>query len=128
MKTKPGLSGSTLKWIAIAAMVIDHMGAGILEAYVLNAWGGSPLGGMFLQKWDEILAVDRVLRYIGRPSFPIFCFLLVQGFLPELPELQHRLLPHFPRLNRYRCFLRVLPEPVQGFPERFREPPRFRRP
>lgn len=81
MKTKPGLSGSTLKWIAIAAMVIDHMGAGILEAYVLNAWGGSPLGGMFLQKWDEILAVDRVLRYIGRPSFPIFCFLLVQGFL-----------------------------------------------
>ena len=53
---------------------------------------------------------------------------LVQGFLPELPELQHRLLPHFPRLNRYRCFLRVLPEPVQGFPERFREPPRFRRP
>ena len=80
MMTKPGLSGSALKWIAVLTMAIDHMGAGLLEAYALNAWGGSPLGGMFVRQWDQILALDQILRYIGRPSFPIFCFLLVQGF------------------------------------------------
>ena len=81
MKTRAGLSGSALKWIAVLVMAVDHLGAGLLEAYVLNAWGDSPLGGRFLEQWDEILAVDQVLRYIGRPAFPIFCFLLVQGFL-----------------------------------------------
>lgn len=81
MKTRVGLSGSALKWIAVITMAIDHMGASVLEAYTLNAWGGSPLGGMFVRKWDEILAVDQVLRYIGRPAFPIFCFLLVQGLI-----------------------------------------------
>ncbi len=75
-----GISGSVLKWIAVITMAVDHIGAGILESYVLNAWGGSPLGGTFLAQWDEILAVDSVIRYIGRPAFPIFCFLLVEGF------------------------------------------------
>lgn len=81
MKTKFGLSGSALKWMAILIMAVDHVGAGLLEPYVMNAWGGSPLGDTFLGSWNEILAVDQVIRYIGRPAFPIFCFLLVQGFL-----------------------------------------------
>lgn len=70
-----------LKWMAIVIMAIDHIGASILETYAMNAWGGSPLGDHFLDNWNEILAVDRVIRYIGRPAFPIFCFLLVEGFL-----------------------------------------------
>ena len=81
MKTKAGISGSMLKWIAVLLMAVDHVGAGIVEPYVLNAWGGSPLGGTFSESWNEILAIDQIIRYIGRPSFPIFCFLLVQGFV-----------------------------------------------
>ncbi len=81
MKTKAGISGSMLKWIAVVSMAIDHMGAGFLESYVMNAWGGSPIGTTFSGNWNEILAVDQIIRYIGRPAFPIFCFLLVQGFL-----------------------------------------------
>lgn len=81
MRTRFGISGGALKWIAVLCMAIDHVGAGILEAFVLNAWGGSPMGDHFLGKWNEILAVDSVIRYIGRPAFPIFCFLLVEGFL-----------------------------------------------
>lgn len=76
-----GISGSILKWIAVLTMAVDHVGASILESVVLNAWGNSPLGWMFAEQWDEIFKVDMVIRYIGRPAFPIFCFLLVEGFL-----------------------------------------------
>lgn len=81
MENRFKVSGSVLKWAAVITMAIDHMGAGILEPYVLNAWGGSPLGDTFLGNWNEILSVDQIIRYIGRPAFPIFCFLLVQGFI-----------------------------------------------
>ena len=81
MKTKWGISGSVLKWFAVITMAIDHFGASILETYVMNVWGRSPLGNLFSDHWNELLRVDRILRYIGRPAFPIFCFLLVEGFL-----------------------------------------------
>lgn len=92
MKTEPcinrrsrkpafGISGSMLKWFAVITMAIDHMGAGLLESYVMNAWGGSPLEGVFLERWNELLAADHMIRAVGRPAFPIFCFLLVQGFV-----------------------------------------------
>lgn len=81
MRTEIGISGGALKWIAIVTMAVDHIGASILETFVLNAWGGSPLGYAFSGQWDEILRFDRILRFIGRPAFPIFCFLLVEGFI-----------------------------------------------
>jgi hypothetical protein len=64
---KKGLSGSTLKLIAIITMLIDHIGAGILE--------------QLPNITENIILVDRILRYIGRIAFPIFCFLLIEGFL-----------------------------------------------
>lgn len=50
------LNSFQLKWIAIITMLLDHIGA-IL--------GGDNAG---------------ILRAIGRLAFPIFCFLLVEGF------------------------------------------------
>lgn len=44
-----------LKWIAIITMVIDHVGA-------------------------VLFPHQMIFRIIGRISFPIFCFLLVEGF------------------------------------------------
>lgn len=52
---KISLSGSSLKIFAIVIMLIDHIGAILLPQY-------------------------HFLRYIGRLAFPIFCFLLVEGF------------------------------------------------
>lgn len=61
-KTTPGfqgITGSTLKIIALVTMLLDHIGAIlIVSPYPYYA-----------------------LRLIGRIAFPIFCFLLVEGFL-----------------------------------------------
>lgn len=76
------INGSVLKWIAILTMFIDHVGGSILEVFVLNGFGTSPMPGILNNdQWYAVYAVDVVLRFIGRVSFPIFCFLLVEGFL-----------------------------------------------
>lgn len=62
-----GITGSTLKIIAIVIMLIDHVGAVILERF--------PIAG------TPFYTVDRILRSVGRLAFPIFCFLLVEGFI-----------------------------------------------
>lgn len=72
-----GLSGSTLKMIAIVTMFIDHIGAAILE-------NSDFLNAVFMKNpelYNLALTVDIILRLIGRVAFPIFCFLLVEGFL-----------------------------------------------
>ena len=74
------LTGSALKWIAIVTMLIDHAGACLLEVFVMNAYGSSPLAGRLTG--EQIMAwydFDIRLRLIGRIAFPLFCFLLVEG-------------------------------------------------
>lgn len=51
-----GLNGFTLKCIAMASMLIDHMGAVLFPQYL-------------------------ILRMVGRLAFPIYCFLLVEGVM-----------------------------------------------
>lgn len=63
------VTGGTLKIIAILTMLIDHIGAtGVWNVVVQT---GS-------ERW-RILYI--VMRQIGRIAFPIFCFLLVEGFI-----------------------------------------------
>lgn len=54
-----GLSGSALKWLGIITMTIDHIGVGLLnnshQLYMMS-------------------------RLIGRLAFPIFVFLIIQGY------------------------------------------------
>ncbi len=94
-KAKFGITGSTLKIIAIISMLIDHFGASIVEFYLYNIlqpngteyskalicsrvprlwmeWMGDP---------EKVQNLDITIRSIGRLAFPIFCFLLVEGFL-----------------------------------------------
>lgn len=65
------LDSDALKIIAIATMLIDHIGAALIETAFLQ--GGAGIS----YHWYEI---DAVLRSIGRTAFPIFVFLLVEGF------------------------------------------------
>lgn len=53
---KWGLSQNQLKLIALALMIVDHIGAVLLPQH-------------------------RILRYIGRLSFPIYCFLITEGYI-----------------------------------------------
>ena len=72
-KERKGLSGSTLKIIAMVTMLIDHSTAVLLEGTMTNRFhNGLPIGQQYFF-WDM------VLRGIGRVAFPIYCFLLIEG-------------------------------------------------
>ena len=66
-----GISAAVLKWIAVTTMFIDHIAASLYPA-----WG---LSGHLVT--HELWLVYRVMRTIGRMAFPIYCFLLVEGYL-----------------------------------------------
>lgn len=73
-----GLSGSTLKMIAIVSMVIDHFAASVFaQIYHLRLLGE----GAFFLNWDPktLFYIYKTMRYIGRVAFPIYCFLLIEG-------------------------------------------------
>lgn len=70
-----GVSADLLKLTAIITMLIDHIGAGILERLLIDGYVTDY--ALYL----KIYQLDSVLRIIGRISFPIFCFLLAEGFL-----------------------------------------------
>lgn len=64
-----GISGFTLKWIAMVSMVIDHTGAILFPQYLQ-------------------------FRMVGRLAFPIYCFLLVEGAVhtKDIRKYEKRLL------------------------------------
>ncbi len=76
-------TGNFLKMLAVITMLADHIAVAILEQGMMDACGGSG------QLFQEFLAseegrifyiTDRILRAIGRISFPIFAYMLTQGF------------------------------------------------
>lgn len=83
---KKGITGSTLKLIAIVTMLIDHIAAVVLDGYLLNAGfydNGIDFPAIIaagFTKLTIIFWIDIVMRLIGRLAFPLFCFLLVEGF------------------------------------------------
>ncbi|MBD5545624.1 MAG: conjugal transfer protein TraX [Lachnospiraceae bacterium] len=72
------LSGSSLKLIAMLTMLIDHIGAGLLY-YLPGCTAGSNTA-----LWQNcpmtLYGLYRIFRNLGRIAFPIYCFLLVEGF------------------------------------------------
>lgn len=76
----PVLSGSTLKWIAIVTMLIDHIGAVLFENGFIKAYNQQLSGAFSYSVTHAVWYADIWMRRIGRVAFPIFCFLLVEGF------------------------------------------------
>lgn len=74
--TRKGINGFTLKMIAIVTMFIDHFAATIVKAMAENA-GNNVLMFDFGNSWSVVYTI---MRTIGRLAFPIYCFLLVEGF------------------------------------------------
>lgn len=65
------LSGSALKTIAVICMLIDHTAAALVD----------PNGAVLVTILGRSLTLFRLMRIIGRIAFPLFAFLLVEGFL-----------------------------------------------
>lgn len=86
-KYKNGLSSADLKLIAVITMLIDHIGAiliegcltqsGLLPLSAFNASAGMP--GTELS--TALIYIDIILRLTGRIAFPLFSFMIVQGFM-----------------------------------------------
>lgn len=84
-----GISGSTLKIMAMICMLADHTGAVVLGkvlagAGIVEVWDYS-IG--HINQMLELGSIGyvylgyQILRnFIGRLAFPVFCFLLVEGF------------------------------------------------
>ena len=66
-----GYSGTALKLTACITMLVDHIGASCIES-TYTTLNRAPL---------MLATLDRTMRLIGRLAFPIYCFLLVEGFL-----------------------------------------------
>ena len=79
------INGNTLKIIACVVMLIDHITAGIMIPVVRN--GLYPDSVSF----EQVEFVYEILRAIGRNSFPIFCYLIVEGFLHTSSRLRYAL-------------------------------------
>ena len=63
MREKIGISSAVLKWIAVISMVIDHFACAVYP---------------YMQ--GRSTEVYNIFRGVGRIAFPIYCFLLVEGF------------------------------------------------
>lgn len=64
---RPVLSQETLKTIACVTMLIDHVGATVVERMFVRA----------PSLW--LYSLYYIMRIIGRAAFPIYCFLLAEG-------------------------------------------------
>ena len=85
LSRRGGLSGGGIKLLAIGLMLLDHVGAVVLER-LLVARGLTQLAtneqvAAFLAENGALYWADFALRLLGRVAFPLFCFLLVEGFL-----------------------------------------------
>ena len=71
------LTGAALKWIAIITMLIDHIGAALVEPWICGEFGNYPDRIFGVKAWTFL----KVMRGVGRLAFPIFIFLLIEGFI-----------------------------------------------
>lgn len=75
---KKGCSGFTLKMIAVVTMFIDHTAASVLYRALTTPEAGYITTASAYERWSSIYML---MRIIGRMAFPLYCFLLVEGFL-----------------------------------------------
>lgn len=69
------VSQEGLKLIASITMLIDHVGAVLVYAIYLSAWNAGDY-----TRSNAMAELYQTMRIIGRIAFPIYCFLLVEGF------------------------------------------------
>lgn len=85
-------TGYHLKLIALITMLIDHIAAVVIWRVYVASFAitasmqisdgiGDKIVVWVANNQDMVYSVYEMMRYIGRMAFPIYCFLLVEGFL-----------------------------------------------
>ena len=76
------LTGNSLKIIAVLSMVVDHLCKIVLQWLLPNYWWAMVDNGQM--SWERFQEIDNFIRFdlqsIGTIAFPLFCFLLAEGF------------------------------------------------
>lgn len=76
------LTGNSLKIIAVLSMVVDHTCKIVLQWLLSNYWWVMADNGQMSQ--EQVYKIDNFIRFdlqsIGTIAFPLFCFLLAEGF------------------------------------------------
>jgi len=88
MRERFELSGSSLKIIAMVTMLIDHIAAVLLVKWLITQgvlelmdYNGGRAMMLFSTDHAEVVSLYQWMRNIGRIAFPIYCFMLVEGFV-----------------------------------------------
>ena len=69
------LTSYGIKWIAIITMVLDHVAAIIVWQIYGDVWRSGMRADA--AAWYDLYLL---MRHVGRIAFPLFCFLLAEGF------------------------------------------------
>lgn len=77
-----GITSYELKLIAAAAMFIDHMAAAVFETPGANELA-------LIDQADKWLYLDMIIRGVGRTAFPIFAFLISEGYIHTKSKLRY---------------------------------------
>ncbi len=76
------LTGNAIKIIAVISMFIDHFYKVILLPLMASGWLSAFIYPVFSQ--PQIQFLEKLIHYLfsgaGRIAFPLFCFLLAEGF------------------------------------------------
>lgn len=92
ISSKKSISGYDLKLIALITMLIDHIAAVVIWRMYVASYSITASMQQSQSISDKLIVwianhqelvpmIYEVMRYIGRMAFPIYCFLLVEGFL-----------------------------------------------
>lgn len=76
MKKRTWFTGAHLKWLAMLMMLLDHAAVVFYEPVISHQ-----LLRMDAQAYTQLVyRIYMILRCMGRFAFPVFCFLLTEGF------------------------------------------------
>ena len=75
----PGINGMALKYVAMVCMFIDHFGATVMLEYLRRDYAFFDAGRVWYSTRTSIIYFT--CRFIGRIAFPIFCFMMVEGYV-----------------------------------------------
>ncbi len=71
-RTTAGLSATAIRWVAMGTMLVDHIAASLVDW--ASRYASAPAAAA------ELDQISLALHCVGRLSFPLFVFLLVEGF------------------------------------------------